>query len=145
MEEVKLLKIDGGYVYAPEQYWNFEECEEETLYVFKEDELSSSNKMYLNALRIIKDRSRQQIEKSKADEHGYRFLRANIRNYKKTNYNAWLIKKETPYSVNMGVKLVNFLIVQDLYEYYNYVFDQSDHDKVHPGGYWIPENIMEWH
>lgn len=148
MEEVKYLKIGDGddeYVYAPEKYWKMEQCEPEVLYVFKEDELQPGGKMYLNALRIIGDRARQQVEKSKADEHGYRLLRATKKNYEK-DHKAWYIRKETPYSIKMDdTKLAYFKITQDLYDYYNYVFDQSDHDRVYSGGYWTPDNIIRWY
>lgn len=121
MEEVKLLKIDGGYVYAPEQYWHFEECEPETCYVFKEEELDEHGKLYLNMLRIIKDRSLQQVSKSEADEHGYKFIRSRRRKYLRGNNSMkmWLVTKQTPYSVKMPISVVERSVMTDLETYYN--------------------------
>lgn len=120
MEEVKKLYLDDErdqYVYAPERFWHLEKCEPETLYVFKEDELDPQGKLYLNMLRIIKDRSLQQIDKSKADEHGYRTLDV----VEKKEF--FIIRKATPYSIKMDIGVVAALIKSDLEEYYNGIFD----------------------
>lgn len=126
MEEVKLLKIEGGYVYAPEQYWHFEECEPETCYVFKEDELDEHGKLYLNMLRIVQDRALQQVEKSKADEHGYRLIRAQKKEHF-SNHTAWLIKKATPYSIKMDLKSAGVLISKDIVDYYHGIYEELQH------------------
>ena len=126
MEEVKLLKIDGGYVYAPEKYWNFEECEPETYYVFKEGELDEHGKMYLNMLRIVQDRALQQVEKSRVDEHGYRLIRAQKKKHA-GNREAWLIKKATPYSIKIDLKSAGALISKDIVDYYHGIYEELKH------------------
>lgn len=76
---------------------------------------------YQNALRIVRDRSLQQIEKSTADEHGYKFLRADLRIYEyKNRRKAWNITKSTPYSIEMGADCVKSMIISDFAEFYNY-------------------------
>lgn len=123
MEEVRLLYLkddEENAVYVTEKFWD-SSCEPETYYVFREDELDPQGKLYLNMLRIIKDRSLQQIDKSKADEHGYRLLRANKRKREKNWKEAWIIKKETPYSVEMDAEVAYKLIESDLFNFYHYV------------------------
>lgn len=77
---------------------------------------------YENALRIIRDRACQQIEKEKADEHGYTLLRADYRKYDyRREYKAFCITKASPYSISMPLAFVKKLIIDDLIKYYNYV------------------------
>ena len=73
---------------------------------------------YEKALRIVHDRALQQIEKSKADEHGYTPLRAEKRCYKSLSY-AWLITRRTPYSIKIKLEDAMTLIERDLSEHYN--------------------------
>ncbi len=86
----------------------------------------------LNALRIIRDRSLQQIDKSKADEHGYTLKYADMRIYDRIypEYKACYVTKTTPVSMNTDLLTAKFLIEHDLKEYYNYidlpVFDVTD-------------------
>lgn len=53
------------------------------------------------ALRIINDRALQQIDKSKADEDGFRILRAGKSFYHEGRGQVYLVTKETPYSIKM--------------------------------------------
>ncbi len=77
---------------------------------------------YQKALRIVKDRSLQQIDKSQADKHGYRLLRADKRVYDRKNGKyAYQITKSTPYSIKMDPQVVKNVIQEDLTLHYNYV------------------------
>lgn len=82
-----------------------------------------------NALRIVKDRSLQQIDKSTVDANGYRLLRADKRKYNNKDLEFWLITKSTPYSIKMPLDVVQELIDRDLREHYHY-YDW--HDYVNP-------------
>lgn len=77
---------------------------------------------YEKALRIVRDRALQEIEKSEADEHGYRFLRADKRsfNYAQKELKAWLITKSTPYSIKMSPDDALAIIENDLHDFYNF-------------------------
>lgn len=75
----------------------------------------------VNALRIVRDRALQQIDKSKADEHGYRLLRGDYRSYNKDKYKAWLITKSTPYSIKIPFKEAYSIMEQDLKNFYGYI------------------------
>ena len=77
---------------------------------------------YQKALRIIKDRSLQQIDKSQADKHGYRLMRAEKRVYgRKNGKPAYLITKSTPYSIKMDPQVVKNEILDDLKQHYNFI------------------------
>lgn len=79
---------------------------------------------YLNAIRIVRDRAIQQIDRNRADKHGYTLVKAEKRAYKdeKIRYdrNAWVITKSTPYSLKIGLQEVSYMIERDLSEFYNY-------------------------
>lgn len=80
-----------------------------------------------NALRIVRERAIQQIDRSKADIHGYRLLRAEyeqIRTVREDVF-AWRISKSTPYSAKMDVHTAKLQILQDLKEFYNFVRDED--------------------
>lgn len=80
---------------------------------------------YQNAIRIVRDRAIQQIDRAKADEHGYTIVKAEKRRYngggEKTNEEAWLVTKSTPYSLKMGLQEASYMIEKDLREFYSYV------------------------
>lgn len=77
-----------------------------------------------NALRIIHDRSLQQLEKSEVDEYGYKVLRAELRTYPKRSGGDdkphWYMSKSTPYSIKMPVSAVSTVVVNDLKNHYHY-------------------------
>lgn len=79
-----------------------------------------------NALRIVKDRSLQQIDKSVADANGYRLLRTDKKKYNNKNLKFWLVSKSTPYSIKMPLDVVHELVERDLREYYHY-YDWYDY------------------
>lgn len=76
-----------------------------------------------NMLRILKDRSLQQIDKAKADQYGYTFKYSDIRVYDKTNPNlkAYFVSKATPISLKIDFKTAYHMILCDLGKYYNYI------------------------
>ncbi len=78
---------------------------------------------FLNCLRIIKDRSLQQIEKSKADDCGFSLKYSQYTIYDQTypDLKAYRITKTTPVSLKIDPHTANFLIMNDMRSYYNYV------------------------
>lgn len=79
---------------------------------------------YLNALRIIRDRSLQQIDKAKADEHGYTLKYADLRAYDRWQHpelKGCFITKTTPVSLNIDLGTATFLIEKDLREFYGMI------------------------
>lgn len=80
----------------------------------------------LGALRIIKDRSLQQIDKAKADPQGYTFKYAEKRIYKREypDLKAVCVTKVTPVSLHTDLQTADFIIKKDLEQHYNY-FDFS--------------------
>lgn len=84
------------------------------------------------ALRIVRDRALQQIDKSKADEHGYRFLNGEYKAYdnSKKDMKAWMISKSTPHSLKIPICDVVTLIEKDLKDYYHFTgLPQFSDDK----------------
>lgn len=85
-----------------------------------------------NALRIVKDRAMQQIDKSTADNNGYRLLRANVRRYSHSIKDEfWMITKATPYSTKIPLDIAHEMIMRDLREYYHYY---DFHDNLNHSG-----------
>lgn len=85
---------------------------------------------YQKALRIVRERALQQVDKARSDEHGYTVLRADRRPCKKTKKEAWLITRSTPHSIKIPLSDVRALILMDLKEFYGYrelpVLEKSD-------------------
>lgn len=75
---------------------------------------------YKKAVRIVRDRARQQVDKAKADKYGYTLLRADKRKYKASKRSAWLITRSTPYSIKMSLDEAYAMIGCDLVEYYGF-------------------------
>lgn len=97
------------------------DCDEHDKHVQKAEIDISDYHGYKKAVRIVRDRAIQQIDKSQADEHGYRLLRADLRQYsREQNNKGWLITRSTPYSVKMGLEDAYAMILFDLREYYGY-------------------------
>lgn len=71
------------------------------------------------ALRIVRDRAMQQVEKSETDGYGYQLLRAEYRPYLGTSYDAWLVTRRTPYSCRMGISEASWMIARDLKDFYD--------------------------
>lgn len=84
-----------------------------------------------NALRIVRERAVQQIDKARADEHGYTLLRADYRVYGRSKDKAWLVTKSTPYSAKIGIREARFMILKDLREYYNFVKGGCEDERGH--------------
>lgn len=73
------------------------------------------------ALKIVRDRAVQQIDKAKADEHGYTLLRADYRAYSyRYASDAWLVTRNSPYSVKMSLSEASAMLKRDLTDYYGY-------------------------
>lgn len=74
------------------------------------------------AVRIVRNRAKQQIDKSKADKNGYTLLRADKRQYSyKYESPAWLVTRSTPYSIKMTLDEVTFMLNRDLREFYGFL------------------------
>ena len=89
----------------------------EGMVAVSEEELNG----YKKAVRIVRDRAKQQIDKAKADKNGYTLLRAEKRKYGRDKGSAWLITKSTPYSIKMDFAEASALIAQDLREFYGFI------------------------
>ncbi len=78
---------------------------------------------FLGTLRIIKDRSLQEIDRSKADKYGYTLKVADHRVYNRDfpDLKAYFISKSTAVSLKIDFETAYFTILQDLKSYYNYV------------------------
>ena len=98
---------DGNYVWCDES---------EAEYAFIDIEKYNGLR---KALRIVRDRALQQIDKQIADEHGYRLVRAARVEYSRScTIKVWKITKSTPYSIKLGIEEAAYLIKQDMVEYY---------------------------
>lgn len=86
----------------------------EGMMAISEEELNG----YKKAVRIVRDRAVQQVDKAKADEHGYTLLRADKRKYERNKGKAWLITRSTPYSIKIGLDEAFSMIERDLKEFY---------------------------
>lgn len=80
------------------------------------------------AVRIVNDRALQQIDKSKADEYGFRLLRAGKSYNREAKGMMYLVTKETPYSIKMRLDEAWALIETTLRELYYWLdeFDLND-------------------
>ncbi len=77
----------------------------------------------LKALRIVRERSLQHINKAVADIHGYapRFCEERVYDRNHPDQKAFLITKSTPISLKIDLQTASFLIRQDLGDFYNYI------------------------
>ncbi len=75
------------------------------------------------ALRIVRDRSLQQIDKEKADSQGYTFKYCDERVYDRAypDQKAYLITKTTPVSLKMDLETAEYLIKRDLIDFYHFI------------------------
>ena len=75
-----------------------------------------------NALRIVRNRGCQQVNKAKADKHGYTLKSCEKR---KIDYDydecAYFVTKDTPYSINMPFDDASVIIKRDLMDFYHYI------------------------
>ena len=76
---------------------------------------------YKKAVRIVRDRAKQQIDKATADKNGYTMLRAEKRRYGRDKGSAWLMTKSTPYSIKTDFSEASAMITRDLAEFYGLV------------------------
>lgn len=89
----------------------------EGMVAVSEEELNG----YKKAVRIVRDRAKQQIDKATADKNGYTMLRAEKRRYGRDKGSAWLMTKSTPYSIKMDFSEASAMITRDLAEFYGLV------------------------
>lgn len=73
------------------------------------------------ALRIVRDRAKQQVDKGKADTHGYTLISADKRAYGGRGDDLIRIVRRTPHSVKIPLEDAKDIILLDLIEYYHYV------------------------
>lgn len=80
------------------------------------------------AIRVINDRALQQIDKSKADEYGFRLLRCDKKYNRECKGMLYLVTKETPYSCKIRSDVAWTLIENRLHEMYSWIndFDLED-------------------
>lgn len=129
--EKKYRKLYTAYESWKNHAESLEEKESlpEGMVAISEEELNG----YKKAVRIVRDRAKQQIDKSKADDHGYTLLRADRRYYERKMGKAWLVTKSTPYSVKIGLEEAYSMIERDLIDFYGYrglpVLSESDYGK----------------
>lgn len=102
--------------------------------IFEESKVTISEREYAalkNALRIVRDRNLQQIDKSKQDEHGYQLVKCVLDEKHLSFKSCWKITKNTPYSLKMGLQTAKSLIIQDLIEFYSFVTeDELERNRV---------------
>ena len=79
----------------------------------------------LKAEEIVRRRACQQVKKSEADEHGYKFLSAEKAYSKKKKGYEWKITKLTPYSIDIGIKEVKGIVLNDLIAFYNFYYEDT--------------------
>ena len=71
---------------------------------------------YEKAVRIVKDRAIQQVDKATADKYGYTLMRADKKRYNyEQDEKAWLITRNTPYSIKIGLEEAEYFII--IYSY----------------------------
>ncbi len=77
---------------------------------------------YQNMLRILRQRELQQIDKAKADEHGYTLKYADKRVYDRAfpDHKLFFVTKTTPVSLKVDLNTAYSMISQDLKDFYNY-------------------------
>jgi hypothetical protein len=91
-------------------------------------------------LRIIRDRELQQIEKEKADSHGYtaKYVDERIYDRFRPEIKAFYITKITPVSLRIDLSTAYTLIMNDLKEFYGFI-DEDEQGFISGEG--IPKTI----
>lgn len=123
-----------------EEYYEFLKASEsasEGSVVISEEEYNGFQK----AVEIVRRRAKQQIDKSKADEHGYTLLRADKRQYSyKYDSPAWLITMSTPYSIKMTLEEVTAMLDRDLRDFYGFL----DLPQIESVGFTHEADLKKW-
>lgn len=75
-----------------------------------------------NSLRIVRNKSLQQVDKAKADSHGYTLKYCEKRKID-SDYDecSYYITKDTPHSIKIPIEDASELIKRDLIDFYNYI------------------------
>lgn len=86
---------------------------------------------FKKAVEIVNNRSLLQIDKSKTDKNGFRFLRADRKYSRELNGFLYLITKETSYSSKIDLATACFLIENRLRELYYWtdMIDLQDYSE----------------
>lgn len=80
----------------------------------------------LKAVRIVRERALQQIDKAKADEHGYTLLRASRKPFKvkqggvEKHIDSWRVTLSSPYSIKMPLSVASTMLRRDLTDFYGF-------------------------
>lgn len=115
-----------GYKYLKKSEEGYAFCDEDNaeFVLVAKNEFNGLKK----AVRIVNDRALQQIDKSKADENGFRILRAGKSFFREGKGNVYLVTKETPYSIKISLGEAWAIIENTLRENYCWVdeFDLED-------------------
>ena len=98
---------------------NKTEVNDENEVVIPKEEYNGIQKMF----RILRNRCMQEIDKGKADNHGYTLRYADERPFDRTHpdQKAYFITKMTPVSLRTDLETAYYMIKKDLKEYYNFI------------------------
>lgn len=109
-------------------FYNFDKDEDGNVVIIPTEDESHAEAVLIStqeyhglqkALRIVRDRAMQQIDKARADEHGYTLLRAERRRYSLSSSDeVWQVTKRTPYSLHIPIESVSELIKRDIEAFY---------------------------
>lgn len=112
----------------------FKRAENEDVIQIRKEEYNGYQKM----LRIIRDRELQQIEKEKADSHGYtaKYVDERIYDRFRPEITAFYITKSTPISLKIDLYTAYTLVKKDLQEFYGFIDEQG-----YMSGEGIPKKI----
>ena len=139
-EEGKLRKVstleEADFVRIPAAAYKevFEKNEGEDVVQIRREEYNGFKKM----LRVIIDREIQQIDKCKADSHGYSLKLVCSRSYDRLRpeITAFNITKTTPISLKIDLYTAYTLVKNDLHDFYGFMDEQ-----VYMSGEGIPKKI----
>ena len=127
-KERKLKKVstleEADFVRIPAETYKdaFERHDSEDIVQIPREEYNGYQKM----LRIIRARELQQIEKEKADDHGYttKYVDERIYDRSRPGIKAFYITKTTPISLKIDLNTVYTMLKNDLQEFYGFMDEQ---------------------
>lgn len=120
---IKSYEEVANYVLIPMHEYE-EYITDEELLTSPELKLINIHEFYggQNAIRIVRNRALQQVDKERADNHGYTLKFCERKRVEKgCDETAFFITKETPYSLKISLEDATALIQRDLQEFYHYV------------------------
>ena len=139
---MKYLKIDADGKGNGRLHWCDEESAEYALVPIAE--YNGLQK----ALRIVRERGKQQIDREKADDNGYTLIRAERRIYDyESRVKGVYITRSTPYSIKIGLGTASFLIENDLKTFYKYVelptFERENSFNHKESSFYAPKDVLK--